>query len=237
MPSHQPNRLVHILKTGLVSYSKGLQIQNRIVKIIQNQPEQVPYQNVLVLTEHSPVYTIGLRTKNYPLEVEEHLKALGAHFFRTNRGGLITFHGPGQLVAYPIINLKHFQPSMRWYVGQIEQMVIDVCEKYGVLARTTNDTGVWVDDRKICAIGIHGSRFVTSHGLALNCTTDLTWFDHIVPCGIEGKGVTSLSRETGRNISVDRVMPNFVDSFRKTFECEVVDMDYADKNALLSDEG
>jgi lipoyl(octanoyl) transferase 2 len=234
--THYPNRLVHILKTGLISYSKGLQIQSKIVKNILNHGDLVPYKNVLVLTEHQPVYTIGLRTKNYPADVEEKLKQLGADFYKTNRGGLITFHGPGQLVAYPIINLKYFQPSMRWYVAAIEQTIIDTCEKYSLIARTTCDTGVWIDDRKVCAIGVHGSRFVTSHGLALNCNTDLTWFDHIVPCGIEGKGVTSLSKETSRNITIDRVVPNFVDSFRKTFECEIVDLDYTNRNLLLSDD-
>jgi lipoyl(octanoyl) transferase len=180
-----------------------------------------PYKNVLILTEHPPVYTIGIRTKNYTIKDEEKLRDLGAEFHKTNRGGLITFHGPGQLVAYPIINLKNFQPSVRWYVCHIEKTVINLCAKYGIKAGITDDTGVWVDDRKICAIGIHASRYITTHGLALNCNTDLSWFKHIVPCGIEGKDVTSLSRELKRDVMISEVVPRLLKSFGEVFQADV----------------
>jgi lipoate-protein ligase B len=156
------------------------------------------------------------------------LKNLGADFVKTNRGGLITFHGPGQLVAYPIINLKNFKQGVRWYVCNIEKTVIDLCKKYDITAATTSDTGVWIGDRKICAIGIHVSRHVTMHGLALNCNIDLNWFNHIVPCGIEGKEATSLTKECKRSIGVHDVVPNLTASFETLFECKTATVDKAE---------
>lgn len=218
------SRVVHILRAGKLDYQQSLNLQKAISTKVLNNPSG-PLRNVLILTEHDPVYTVGIRTKAYGLEEEQRLKALGAEFFRTNRGGLITFHGPGQLVAYPVLNLKNFQPSVRWYVCHIEKTIIDLCRRYGIRAGTTQDTGVWVQERKICAIGIHASRYVTTHGLALNCNNDLRWFEHIVPCGIEGKGVTSLSCELGREMEVGDVTGAFLDSFRETMECDLEELD------------
>jgi lipoyl(octanoyl) transferase len=124
------------------------------------------------------------------------------------------------------LNLKNFHQSVRWYVGKIEKSIIDLCQKYDLEAETTKDTGVWIEgNRKICAIGIHVSRHVTSHGLALNCNTDLNWFNHIIPCGLEGKEVTSLSKECKQGVSKDDVIPNYIDSFEKIFECQTVNID------------
>lgn len=221
------HRLVHVLKTGRLNYGESLKLQKSISnRLVQGD---VKYKNVIILTEHSPVYTIGIRTKNYSIDEEEKLKNLGAEFYRTNRGGLITFHGPGQLVAYPIINLKNFEPSVRWYVCHIEKTIIDLCKKHGIIARTTEDTGVWVDNRKICAIGIHASRYITTHGLALNCNTDLSWYKHIVPCGLEGKEVTSLSKELNKSVSIDDTTPEFLSSFQDVFQCstEIIKPDEA----------
>lgn len=217
------SRLVHVMKTGILNYGESLKLQKYIAsKILQGDTK---FKNVVILTEHNPAYTIGIRTKNYSIDEEEKLKQLGAEFYRTNRGGLITFHGPGQLVAYPIINLKNFEPSVRWYVCHIEKTIIDLCRKYGIEAKTTEDTGVWIDNRKICAIGIHASRYITTHGLALNCNVDLSWFDHIVPCGLEGKEVTSLSKELSKIITGADVIPEFVASFQDVFNCstEIID--------------
>lgn len=217
------SRLVHVLKAGRLNYGESLKLQKHISRrLIQGDDK---FKNILILNEHPPVYTIGIRTKNYSIDDEEKLRNLGAEFFKTNRGGLITFHGPGQLVAYPIINLKNFEPSVRWYVCHIEKTVIDLCRKYGIKAATTEDTGVWVDNRKICAIGIHASRYITTHGLALNCNVDLSWFEHIVPCGLEGKEVTSLSKELAKNITIDDATLKFLESFQDIFKCttEVVD--------------
>ncbi|KAF7285839.1 hypothetical protein GWI33_009812 [Rhynchophorus ferrugineus] len=195
---------------------------------------EIPVKNTLLCLEHTPVYTVGIRAKQYGIDEEKELLQKGAEFHRTNRGGLITYHGPGQLVVYPILNLKYFKPSMKWYVCQIERTVIDLCKKFGLKAETSPHTGVWIGDNKICAIGIHGSRFITTHGLALNCNTDLSWFNHIIPCGIEGKGVTSLSRELNKNISINEVIPEFVKSFCKVFECDSVDIPQQEVTNILN---
>lgn len=230
------SRLVHVLRAGKLDYQSSLHLQKAVSSTIFNNPAG-PLRNVLILTEHDPVYTIGIRTKDYGAEEEQRLRALGAQFFRTNRGGLITFHGPGQLVAYPVLNLRNFQPSVRWYVCHIEKTIIELCRRYGIKAGTTEDTGVWVQDRKICAIGIHASRYITTHGLALNCQNDLRWFEHIVPCGIAGKGVTSLSVETGRQLGLDAVTPEFLDSFRVTLECDLQELGNDEREVLLGKAG
>lgn len=215
--------LVHVLRTGLISYSQGINLQKHITSSFNDQNEQ-HFRNILILTEHQPVYTIGIRTKDYTIDDEEHLRRLGAEFFKTNRGGLITFHGPGQLVAYPILNLKQFKPSIRWYVCHLEKTIIDLCKQFNLDAKTTSDTGVWIDDRKICAMGVHGKRYITSHGLALNCDIDLKWFDHIVPCGLTGKSVTSLTKELNRNVCIADVTANFLNCFSEQFDCNLAEL-------------
>lgn len=224
--------LVHILRTGIIKYAQGLSLQKYITSQFNDQID-IQFKNILILTEHQPVYTIGVRTKDYSIDDEAHLRNLGADFYKTNRGGLITFHGPGQLVAYPILNLKMFKPSMRWYVCHLEKTIIDLCRMYKINATTTADTGVWIDDRKICAMGVHGKRYITSHGLALNCDIDLTWFNHIVPCGLTGKSVTSLSKELGTNVSVSDAQPIFLNSFKETFNCQLVEMQPDEANFYM----
>ncbi|XP_033638229.1 putative lipoyltransferase 2, mitochondrial [Asterias rubens] len=179
----------------------------------------------ILICEHEPVYTIGVRSRDFLVSEEQRLKNLGAHFHRTNRGGLITFHGPGQLVAYPILNLHHFKKSVRWYISQLERTVIHTCQELGVKAGTSCDTGVWVKDNKLAAIGIQCSRYITTHGLGLNCNTDLSWFDNIVPCGLKDKGITSLARELQRDVPVHEVLPVFLKAFAKEFNCSIVEAD------------
>lgn len=224
--------VITVLRTGLIRYQTGLKLQQLLSK--QKTDDFSQFKNYLVLQEFHPVYTIGIRTKDYTEETENKLKKLGAEFFRTNRGGLITFHGPGQLTAYPIINLKQFKPSMRWYVSTLEEIVIKTCQILGIAgAKTTQDTGIWIDDRKICAIGIHGSRYVTTHGIGLNCCTDLSWFDHITPCGIEGKGVTSLTEVLNRNVSVEEASSAFLEAFSEICLCSFVENDSYETKKLL----
>jgi lipoyl(octanoyl) transferase len=199
----------------------------------------------LLLLEHPPTFTTGLRSMVYSAQEEQRLTALGAEFVRTNRGGLITFHGPGQLVAYPVLDLRQFVPQearrkallgMKWYVWTLEQMVIDLlASEYGVEGERSPHTGVWVrtkgkhETSKICAMGVHNSDMVTSHGLALNCTTDMSWFDQIVPCGITGAGVTSLAELLGRtgdqeeragDYSVERAGDLLESHFQRAFSCD-----------------
>ncbi|XP_056118550.1 putative lipoyltransferase 2, mitochondrial [Rhinichthys klamathensis goyatoka] len=208
---------VKVLHLGRISYGSALKIQQLHIK--QHLDSSSISQNTLLLCEHEPVYTIGIRQAPYPPEEERRLRELGADFFRTNRGGLITFHGPGQLVCYPVLNLGCFKKSVRWYVCELERTVIKMCSKFGINASTSPDTGVWVGNNKLCAIGIHCGRYITSHGLALNCNTDMSWFDNIVPCGIVGKGVTSLSRELGRDVSTEEAVPKLLEAFTEQFNC------------------
>lgn len=231
------SRLVHILRAGRLTYQAGLALQTAIAAKVLQQSNADVQQNILILTEHDPpVYTIGIRTKDYSHIDEQHLRSLGAQFFRTNRGGLITFHGPGQLVVYPILNLKHFTSSLRWYICQIEATIIELCRRhYNLPAQRTSDTGIWIGNRKICAIGVHCSRYITTHGMALNCEPDLSWFEHIVPCGIPDKGVTSLSAELNRSVTVDDVQAKFLECFRENFDCELMEIDAKETRQLFDE--
>lgn len=215
--------LVHFLKSGRISYTSGLKIQDKVCEWLKNglKTGSSETDGIIILTEHNPVYTVGIRSSNYDMKLKKKLIDLGAEFFKTTRGGLITFHGPGQLIVYPVLNLKRFRPSVRWYVSELEKTVILVCKEFGISACTSPHTGVWVNNKKICAIGLRVSQYITSHGLALNCETDLNWFNHIIPCGIEGKGVTSLSAECGRRISVEDAIVTFLKCFSLQFNCNV----------------
>lgn len=217
---------------GKIYYKDGLTIMRKLTRehlaSLQGQNRPAP-KNMLLLCEHFPVYTTGVRDKN--VKDIEYLERLGAEFQFTDRGGLITFHGPGQLMCYPILNLTQFKKSISWYNQQLEEVGILTCKKFGIIAKRTSNPGVWVDDSKIAAIGFHVSRWITSHGLALNCNVDLGWFDHIVPCGLEGKSVTSLSVETWKDVKVNSVIQPFLESFQQVFNCELRqdDSEYANK--------
>ena len=158
---------VRVVNLGRISYGQALQVQQKHVRQHLDKSSEVP--NTLLLCEHHPVYTIGIRQAPYSAEEEEKLKSLGAEFFRTNRGGLITFHGPGQLVCYPVLNLGCFKKSVRWYVCELEKTVIGLCSKFGIKAATSPDTGVWVGDNKICAIGVLNCHFDYEKGKARIC--------------------------------------------------------------------
>eukprot|EP00088_Acartia_fossae_P000383 TRINITY_DN10155_c0_g1_i3.p1 TRINITY_DN10155_c0_g1~~TRINITY_DN10155_c0_g1_i3.p1 ORF type:complete len:257 (-),score=48.92 TRINITY_DN10155_c0_g1_i3:521-1291(-) len=237
------NNTVKILRLGVVPYRAAYKLQEHLVATIkQNISQKDNRLNLLLLLQHPPVYTTGIRSKEYSVYEEERLKKLGADFVRTNRGGLITFHGPGQLVAYPILNLNNFIPQahrrkaglgMRWYVKTLEEVVIQTISKYGLEGSRSPHTGVWVGDNKICAMGVHNSQLVTSHGLALNANTDMAWFKNIVPCGILDKGVTSLTQQLGREISVEETTPHLVDSFATQFGAEMVECESAQAEAFI----
>ncbi|XP_033833232.1 putative lipoyltransferase 2, mitochondrial isoform X1 [Periophthalmus magnuspinnatus] len=211
--------VLEVVRLGLVSYSEAMRVQRFYVDRVKSRPSSAW---TLLLCEHSPVYTIGIRTSQYPDRDLDLLRTKGAEVHKTNRGGLITFHGPGQLVCYPILHLGLLKKGIRWYVGQLERTVVDVCGQFGLRANTSPLTGVWIRDHKVCAIGIHCSRYVTSHGLALNCDVDLSWFSHIAPCGLD-KGVTSLSREMQRRICVEESVHPLLHSFSRNFNCDLHD--------------
>ncbi|KAG6447596.1 putative lipoyltransferase 2, mitochondrial [Manduca sexta] len=227
-------KMVKIWKLGLMSFDTALNIQLALARKHLDAISKGISSNydTLLLVEHKPVYTVGIRD-NTPRQEILRLRSLGAEFRKTNRGGLITFHGPGQLVAYPIINLKHYKTSVKWYVNSLEETVIKLCQELGVKANRSPHTGVWVGDNKIAAIGIHASRYVTTHGICLNCDNDLSWFDHIEACGLPDKGSTSLTNETGVNCPIEKITPLFLNSFNKVFECETEDLDVKVQQEIL----
>jgi lipoyl(octanoyl) transferase len=184
----------------------------------------------LLMVEHPPVYTLGKsgHIENVLID-EENMREKGIQLFRTNRGGDITFHGPGQLVGYPILDLERFQADIGWYLRSLEEVTIVVLAGYGIRGeRSPGETGVWIEpgikgrERKICAIGVRCSRWVTMHGFALNVNTDLGYFGNIVPCGIPDKQVTSLQKELGRPVSLEAVKAAWKEAFEKVFGVELV---------------
>jgi lipoyl(octanoyl) transferase len=210
--------VVHRL--GRIPYSRGLEIQERLV--VERQKGLVPDQ--LLLLEHDPVFTLGrnARRENVLIPVEA-LRERGFAVFETGRGGDVTYHGPGQLVAYPILELSPDRRDVHRYVRDLEEVMIRTCADYGVEAgRVSGLTGTWVGREKIGAIGVRISRWVTSHGLAFNVATDLAPFDLIVPCGIRDRRPTSLERLLGREMGMGEVMERLTRHFRAVFEREEV---------------
>ncbi|HRI22237.1 MAG TPA: lipoyl(octanoyl) transferase LipB [Panacibacter sp.] len=182
--------------------------------------------NYLLFTEHYPVYTLGKNgSKENVLIGEAERVEKGIEYFHINRGGDITFHGPGQLVGYPVFDLDQFKPDLGWYLRCLEEVIILTMADYGLQAtRSKGETGVWMEpdvagrERKICAMGIRCSRWITMHGFAFNINTNLSFFDHIIPCGIQNKKVTSLETELRCSVSMDEVKGKVKQNFEKIFE-------------------
>jgi lipoyl(octanoyl) transferase len=185
--------------------------------------------NHLLFVEHSAVYTLGKSGDiSNVLISEEDRRQKGIDFFKINRGGDITFHGPGQLVGYPILDLEKFKTDLGWYLRSLEEVIILTMAEYGLKGdRSKGETGVWLDpgikgmERKICAMGIRCSRWITMHGFAFNVNTDLTYFNYIIPCGIQNKQVTSLQKELGYTVPMEEVKQKVRTNFEKVFEVEV----------------
>jgi lipoate-protein ligase B len=176
----------------------------------------------LILLEHSPVYTLGVRGNDEHLLLsQEAYLARGAEVVRSDRGGDVTFHGPGQLVGYPVLDLRAWGQGPVWYVRSLESMIIDVLARFGIVAaRADGRPGVWVAREKVAAIGVRVSRGVTTHGFALNVNTDLAYFAHIVPCGLTDAGVTSIQRLTGETFDMQDVERETVAAFERQFGLE-----------------
>ena len=203
-------------------------IKTRNGEAISNPKSKI--QNHLLLLEHPHVITLGRNgeMKNL-IAQEEMLNARHVSFFKTNRGGDITYHGPGQLVGYPILDLDFFFTDIGKYLRLLEQSIIDTMAEYGLKGeRSPGETGVWMETnspsraRKICAIGVRCSRWVTMHGFAFNINTDLDFFNLIIPCGIQGKQVTSLQKELGREIEMNEVKEKFISHFATNFNAELI---------------
>ena len=236
---------VVVCHLGRIDYEPAWALQQRVqARLIAAKrsapPEALPH--VLLLVEHPPVYTLGKSgDAAHLLWSDEQLRERGATFVRIDRGGDITYHGPGQLVGYPILDLDRFFTDIHRYLRELEEAVIRTCAEYGLEAgRVEGRTGVWVGpdeagpERKICAMGIRCSRWVTMHGFALNINTDLSYFDAIVPCGIADRGVTSLAREL-RASEVDEaaVRARLVGHVAGLFGAEVETLEGAEAEAFL----
>ena len=215
-------REILIVELGLADYEDTWSLQRRLVAARKGGA----ICDVLVLCEHPHVITLGRRGKREHLLASGHLlQQMGVNFIPTDRGGDITYHGPGQIVGYPILNLSEHRRDVGWYVRQLEESLIRTTADFRIQAvRKPGRTGIWIDEQgvesKLGAIGVHLSRWVTSHGFAYNVATDLRYFDLIVPCGIAGKGVTSLERLLHRSVPIREVQSMMVARFGEVFDRE-----------------
>lgn len=230
------NKIVELQDLGLKDYKETWGYQESLFKSIvdakiKNRREEltIPTNNYLLIVEHPHVYTLGKSGDMSNLLVnEEQLAEKGASFYKVNRGGDITYHGPGQIVGYPILDLDNFFTDIHKYLRFLEEMIILTLAEYNVKAeRSPGETGVWLDvgtpfARKICAMGVRASRWVTMHGFALNVNANLGYFDNMIPCGIRGKAVTSLNVELGvKEVNIEEVKEKLLKHFTALFEAEM----------------
>jgi len=235
---YQQNKKVQVVDLNLVPYQEAWDMQERLMTEISEiklanrdriQSEISITPNYLLFCQHPHVYTLGKSgDASHLLMREEFLHTINATFFKTNRGGDITYHGPGQLVGYPIFDLENFYTDIHLYLRMLEEAIIFTCQDYGLTAGRINGlTGVWVNHesgqaRKICAFGVKASRWISMHGFAFNVNTDLSYFSHIVPCGISEKGVTSLSHELGAVVNEIEVKEAVLGHLSNLFEFEII---------------
>lgn len=216
---------IRLIDKGIIEYSEAFAFQSDLFEEHKRNREA---EDCLIYCEHPHVYTLGKHgSQNNLLVSQTFLNTIGATYHITDRGGDITYHGYGQLVGYPIINLEHFSIGLKEYIYRIEEAVIETIGKYGIRGkRVEHATGVWVDadnqEKKICAIGVKASRFITMHGFALNVNTDLKYFSYINPCGFTDKGVTSIKELTGgKDVNFDEVKKIFATAFARQFGGEI----------------
>jgi lipoate-protein ligase B len=215
---------------GRVPYAEALELQRSVAR---DRISGAISQDVLLLMEHPPVVTLGRSSKEKNLMASpEFLQSRGVELFEVERGGDVTFHGPGQLVGYPIIDLKRHRQDLHWYLRSIEKALIDSLADYGIPGeRNTSYTGVWTRGKKIASIGVHARDWVTWHGFALNVTTELSYFNLIVPCGIDGVVMTSIARELGvEEVSGQDVIERVTAKFAEVFDLTAV---VTSRSALL----
>ena len=220
---------------GLIEYKEAWLFQekffNEILEIKsknRNEGSEITTKNHLIFCEHPHVYTLGNSGNKENLLVnEEYLKSRGASFYKTNRGGDITYHGPGQIVGYPIFDLDNFFNDIGKYLRFLEEVIILTLKEYGISGeRSKGETGVWLDvgkptARKICAMGVKTSRWVSMHGFAFNLNTDLSYFESIIPCGINDKKVTSLEKEIGHKIDIDHAKSLLKSNLERVFDLKL----------------
>jgi len=215
-------REIEVRRLGVVGYAEALDLQRQLVE--ERKADRIPDQ--LLLLEHPAVITLGVKSRDdrsHVLATPEALERDGVEIFETGRGGDVTFHGPGQLVGYPIINLRPDRCDVHRYVRGLEEVLIRTASAFGIEAmRTPGLTGVWVGQEKLAAIGVRIARWITSHGFALNVTTNLDRFNLIVPCGISDRGVTSLKKLLDRSVPMDEVEDILIAEMSATFNCTPV---------------
>lgn len=232
------NKKVVYKDLGVINYKKAWDFQEELFKEIvdtklKNREMEkslaVPTPNYLLFCEHPNVYTLGKSGDEQNLLVtENYLKSQGAEFYKINRGGDITYHGPGQIVGYPILDLDNFYLDIHRYMRDLEEVIIQTVAEYGIVGdRLEGATGVWIEPktskaRKICAMGVRASRWVTMHGFALNVNTDLKYFTNINPCGFIDKGVTSFEKELGRQVDLNEVQIVLKQKFEKVFQAQLI---------------
>ncbi|GAB4002212.1 lipoyl(octanoyl) transferase LipB [Spirosoma daeguense] len=256
------NKQVEVQKLGVIEYKQAWDEQERLFTDIVNRKllnrtlpdqEQQFTPNYLLFCEHPPVYTMGTsgHAENLLIDQDRLTTELGATFFRIRRGGDVTYHGPGQLVGYPILDLDNFFTDIHRYMRLLEESIILTLADYGLQAgRIDGLTGVWLDyetnvaespggrnPRKICAMGVKASRWVTMHGFALNVNTDLRYFDHIIPCGISDKAVTSLAAELGQEVPLNDVAEHVQRHMAALFEMELVTPEVRKSSVLVAENG
>lgn len=231
--SMSKNKTVNFKHLGLIDYKKAWDYQEQLFSEIidiklknkkQNHNDVIPTPNYLLFCEHPHVYTLGKSgSKDNLLINEKMLKEKNAAFYAINRGGDITYHGPGQIVGYPIFDLDNFFTDIGKYLRYLEEVVIRTLKDYNIISnRIEGLTGVWINNnqdnsKKICAIGVRTSRLVTMHGFAFNVNTDISYFSNIIPCGISGRSVTSLALELNRTIDIKEVETKLLRHFREVF--------------------
>ncbi len=229
------NTDVNYSHLGLIDYQQAWDIQKSYfskivdVKLVnRKQDKQLLTPNYLLFCEHTPVFTIGKTgSENHLLVNQAVLKEKGISFYHIDRGGDITYHGPGQLVGYPILDLDNFFTDIHRYLRCLEEAVILMLSDYGIQAgRVDGMTGVWIgqgrEARKICAMGVRTSRWVTMHGFALNVNTELDYFNYIIPCGIQDKAVTSMKKELGKDIPMSDVEQKLLSKLAAVFEMKII---------------
>ena len=230
------NKNINVYDLGVLDYKTALNFQEKKLQEIidikrtnRNKGSSIETPNYFLFVEHPPVITLGKsgQEKNLLLTKEE-LERKKIQYFNTNRGGDITFHGYGQIVGYPVIDLENFYTDINRYLRTLEEIVISTLNFYKISSqRSSGETGVWLEpnspnSRKICAIGVKTSRWVTMHGFALNVDTDLRYYDYIIPCGIRGKGITSINKEVKKIVSINEVKEKLLENLKKTFHANLI---------------